>query len=127
MRNTSGLGRQHRHAAHLDADTVLQPARALSGDRGGLTADGQWRAVRNGFLLPARVVMACFAAKLRAAIRQEFGARQPRTAAGQEPAAVEICSTTGPHDSGNVQSGSAIPWARGVGYLARYCAAAARQ
>jgi hypothetical protein len=37
---------------------------------GGLTPDGQWKAVRNGFLLPVRVVMALFRGKLLAAIRQ---------------------------------------------------------
>ncbi len=37
---------------------------------GGLTAASQWVAVRNGFLLPMRVVMAVFRGKLRAAIRQ---------------------------------------------------------
>jgi hypothetical protein len=37
---------------------------------GGLTPDGQWQGVRNGFLLPARVVMAVFRGKLLAAIRQ---------------------------------------------------------
>jgi hypothetical protein len=34
---------------------------------GGLTPDGHWKAVRNGFLLPARVVMAVFRGKMRAA------------------------------------------------------------
>jgi hypothetical protein len=37
---------------------------------GGLNAAGQWVAVRNGFLLPMRVVMALFRGKLLAAIRQ---------------------------------------------------------
>jgi hypothetical protein len=37
---------------------------------GGRTSDGSWKAVRNGFLLPARVVMAVFRGKLLAAIRQ---------------------------------------------------------
>ena len=37
---------------------------------GGLTPDGSWKAVRNGFLLPVRVVMAVFRGKLLAAIRQ---------------------------------------------------------
>jgi Putative transposase len=37
---------------------------------GGLTAEGQWRAVHNGLLLPARVVMAVLRGKLLAAIRQ---------------------------------------------------------
>ena len=37
---------------------------------GGLSPAGQWKAVRNGFLLPARVVMAVFRGKMLAAIRQ---------------------------------------------------------
>jgi hypothetical protein len=37
---------------------------------GGLTPAGQWRAVRNGFLLPARVVMAVFRGKMVDAIRR---------------------------------------------------------
>src|SRR5262249_26089766 len=37
---------------------------------GGLPADGQWQAVRHGFLLPVRGVMAVFRGKLLAAIRQ---------------------------------------------------------
>lgn len=36
---------------------------------GGLTDEGQWRAVRHGLLLPARVVMAVFRGKLLAALR----------------------------------------------------------
>jgi hypothetical protein len=39
---------------------------------GGLTPAGQWVAVRNGFLLPARVVMAVFRGKMVDAIRQTF-------------------------------------------------------
>jgi hypothetical protein len=37
---------------------------------GGLTDAGPWRAVRHGFLLPARVVMAGFRGKLLAALRR---------------------------------------------------------
>lgn len=37
---------------------------------GGLSEAGQWVAVRNGFVLPMRVVMAVFRGKLLAAIRQ---------------------------------------------------------
>ena len=37
---------------------------------GGLTAAGDWVAVRHGFLLPMRVVMAVFRGKRRAALRQ---------------------------------------------------------
>ena len=39
---------------------------------GGRTSAGTWVAVRNGFLLPMRVVMAVFRGKLVAAIRQTF-------------------------------------------------------
>src|SRR6185369_8308184 len=39
---------------------------------GGLTPTGQWVAVRNGFLLPARVVMTVFRGKMVDAIRQTF-------------------------------------------------------
>jgi hypothetical protein len=39
---------------------------------GGLTASGDWKAVRNGFLLPARVGMAVFRGKMLDAIRRAW-------------------------------------------------------
>jgi len=39
---------------------------------GGLTPDGHWKAVRHGFLLPARVVMAVFRGKMLGALRRAF-------------------------------------------------------
>ena len=39
---------------------------------GGLSPDGHWQAVRNGFLLPARVVMAVFRGKMLGALRRAF-------------------------------------------------------
>jgi hypothetical protein len=39
---------------------------------GGLTPEGHWMAVRNGYLLPGRVVMAVFRGKLLDAIRRAF-------------------------------------------------------
>ena len=39
---------------------------------GGLTPDGPWKAVRHGFLLPARAVMAVFRGKMRDAIRRAW-------------------------------------------------------
>src|SRR5262249_127533 len=39
---------------------------------GGVTPAGQWVAVRNGFLLPVRVVMAVFRGQILAAIRQAW-------------------------------------------------------
>jgi hypothetical protein len=37
---------------------------------GGVTADGTWKPVRGGFLLPVRVVQALFPGKLLAALRE---------------------------------------------------------
>src|SRR2546427_916441 len=48
---------------------VLHPHVTCLVTGGGLTAAGDWKAVRNGFLLPARVVMAVFRGKMLAAIR----------------------------------------------------------
>jgi hypothetical protein len=39
---------------------------------GGRTSDGAWKAVRHGFLLPARVIMAVFRGKLLGALRRAF-------------------------------------------------------
>jgi hypothetical protein len=57
-------------ALHTWSQTlVLHPHLPCLVTGGGLTADGQWKAVRNGFLLPARVVMAVFRGKMLDAIR----------------------------------------------------------
>ena len=39
---------------------------------GGVTPDGHWKAVRQGFLLPARVVMAVFRGQMLDAVRRAF-------------------------------------------------------
>jgi transposase-like zinc-binding protein/putative transposase len=49
---------------------VLHPHLHCFVTGGGLTPDGHWQAVRHGFLLPARVVMAVFRGKMVAALRQ---------------------------------------------------------
>jgi hypothetical protein len=60
-------------ALHTWSQTlVLHPHVHCLVTGGGLTADGGWKAVRNGFLLPARVVMAVFRGKLLAALRQAW-------------------------------------------------------
>ena len=51
---------------------VLHPHLHCLVTGGGLTPDGQWQAVRQGFLLPARVVMAVFRGKMLDAIRQAY-------------------------------------------------------
>jgi hypothetical protein len=52
---------------------------------GGLTDAGHWRPVRNGFLLPVRVVMALFRGKLLAALRQGVTQGQLRLPEGRSP------------------------------------------
>jgi hypothetical protein len=60
-------------ALHTWSQTlVLHPHVHCLVTGGGRTAAGQWVAVRHGFLLPARVVMAVFRGKMLAAIRQTF-------------------------------------------------------
>ena len=57
-------------ALHTWSQTlVLHPHVHCLVTGGGLTTAGDWKAVRNGFLLPARVVMAVFRGKMLAAIR----------------------------------------------------------
>jgi hypothetical protein len=58
-------------ALHTWSQTlVLHPHVHCLVTGGGLTSEGSWKAVRNGFLLPVRVVMAVLRGKRLAAIRQ---------------------------------------------------------
>ena len=60
-------------ALHTWSQTlVLHPHVHCLVTGGGLTASGAWKAVRNGFLLPARVVMAVFRGKMLAALLQAW-------------------------------------------------------
>jgi Putative transposase/Transposase zinc-binding domain len=60
-------------ALHTWSQTlVLHPHVHCLVTGGGLTPDGHWKAVRNGFLLPARVVMAVFRGKMLGALRWAF-------------------------------------------------------
>jgi Putative transposase/Transposase zinc-binding domain len=60
-------------ALHTWSQTlVLHPHVHCLVTGGGLTPDGQWKAVRQGFLLPARVVMALFRGQMLEAIRQAY-------------------------------------------------------
>jgi hypothetical protein len=52
---------------------------------GGLTAEGQWRTVQHGFLLPVRVVMAVFRGKLLQAIDTAVHQGQLTLPAGMHP------------------------------------------
>jgi Putative transposase/Transposase zinc-binding domain len=58
-------------ALHTWSQTlVLHPHVHCLVTGGGLTPDGPWKAVRHGFLLPARVVMAVFRGKMLSALRR---------------------------------------------------------
>jgi hypothetical protein len=60
-------------ALHTWSQTlVLHPHVHCLVTGGGRTPDGHWKAVRNGFLLPARVVMAVFRGKMLGALRRAF-------------------------------------------------------
>src|SRR6266702_2469524 len=62
-------------ALHTWSQTlVLHPHIHCLVTGGGLTPDGHWVAVRHGFLLPARVVMAVFRGKLLDALRTAWHA-----------------------------------------------------
>jgi hypothetical protein len=60
-------------ALHTWSQTlVLHPHVHCLVTGGGVTPDGHWKAVRQGFLLPARVVMAVFRGKMLGALRHAF-------------------------------------------------------
>jgi hypothetical protein len=60
-------------ALHTWSQTlVLHPHVHCVVTGGGVTPDGHWKAVRQGFLLPARVVMAVFRGKMLGALRRAF-------------------------------------------------------
>src|SRR6201997_4947673 len=64
-------------ALHTWSQTlVLHPHLHCLVTGGGLTPAGQWVAVRHGFLLPARVVMAVFRGKMVDAIRRTLARRE---------------------------------------------------
>jgi len=71
-------------ALHTWSQTlVLHPPLHCLVTGGGLTGEGQWREVRNGFLLPVRVVMAVFRGKLLAALRRGLAQGQLRRPEGR--------------------------------------------
>ena len=73
-------------ALHTWSQTLVLPPHGhglVTG--GGLTPDGQWKAVRHGFLLPARVVMAVLRGTLLAAIRQALARAELALPEGVRP------------------------------------------
>jgi hypothetical protein len=75
-------------ALHTWSQTlVLHPHVHCLVTGGGLTADGHWKAVRNGFLLPARVVMAVFRGKMLDAMHQALAREELALSEGLRPQA----------------------------------------
>jgi Putative transposase/Transposase zinc-binding domain len=88
---------------------------------GGLTRTGQWVAVRHGFLLPSRVVMALFRGKLLAAVRRAVRQGQLQLPAGMPPQRCEKLLNKLGRQKWNVHIGERYPHGTGVLiYLARY-------
>jgi hypothetical protein len=88
---------------------------------GGLTEAGHWVAVRNGYLLPMRVVMALFRGKLLAAIRQELQCGRLTPPPGKRQQQVENLLNKLGRQRWNVHIRERYPHGQGVLiYLARY-------
>jgi Putative transposase/Transposase zinc-binding domain len=88
---------------------------------GGLHAAGHWVAVRNGFLLPMRVVMVLFRGKLRAAIREGIAQGQLTLPEGKGRQQVENLLNKLGRQQWNVHLRERYPYGQGVlVYLARY-------
>jgi hypothetical protein len=88
---------------------------------GGLTAEGQWRAVRHGFLLPVRVVMAVFRGKLLAALRAGLAHGQLALPAGRSGQQIANLLHKLGRTKWNVHIRERSPPGAGVlTYLARY-------
>jgi Putative transposase/Transposase zinc-binding domain len=88
---------------------------------GGLDQAGQWVAVRHGFLLPMRVVMAVFRGKLRAAIREGIVQGELTLPAGKSPQQWENLLNKLGRVKWNVHIRERYPHGEGVLiYLARY-------
>jgi Putative transposase/Transposase zinc-binding domain len=109
-------------ALHTWSQTlVLHPHLHCLVTGGGLTDAGHWRPVRNGFLLPVRVVMALFRGKLLAALRQGLAQGQLRLPAGRSPQQMANLLNQLGRTKWNVHIRERYPHGMGVLiYLARY-------
>jgi Putative transposase/Transposase zinc-binding domain len=109
-------------ALHTWSQTlVLHPHLHCLVTGGGLTDAGQWRPVRNGFLLPVRVVMAVFRGKLLAALRQGLAQGQLRLPEGRSHQQMANLLNKLGRTKWNVHIRERYPHGTGVlTYLARY-------
>lgn len=99
---------------------VLHPHLHCLVTGGGLHVAGQWGAVRNGFLLPMRVVMAVFRGKRRAAIHEGMQHGQLTPPAGRSRQQLENLLNKQGRQKWNVHIRERYPHGQGVlVYLAR--------
>jgi hypothetical protein len=100
---------------------ILHPHSHALVTGGGLTNTGRWVPVRNGFLLPSRVVMALFRGKLLAAIRRAFSQGQLHLPEGMRPQPCANLLNKLGRQRWNVYIRERYPYGQGVlTYLARY-------
>lgn len=109
-------------ALHTWSQTlVLHPHLHCLVTGGGLTDAGHWRPVRNGFLLPVRVVMVLFRGKLLAALDTAVRGGQLRLPASMTLRHWEILRNKLGRQKWNVHIRERYPHGTGVlTYLARY-------
>ncbi len=99
---------------------VLHPHLHCLVTSGGLAGD-TWQAVRNGYLLPARVVMPVFRGKLLAALRKALAHGQLTLPPGVTPHQLRMLFNRLGRQKWHVQIMERYPHGRGViTYLARY-------
>jgi Putative transposase/Transposase zinc-binding domain len=100
---------------------VLHPHSHCLVTGGGLTQAGQWVAVRHGFLLPMRVVMAVFRGNLRAALQQGLPRGQLTPPEGKSRQPLENLLNKLGRQKWNVPIRERYPHGQGIlVYLARY-------
>jgi hypothetical protein len=109
-------------ALHTWSQTlVLHPHLHCLVTGGGLTDAGHWRPVRNGFLLPVRVVMVVFRGKLLAALRQGLAPDPLTWPEGRSRQQMENLLNKLGRTKWNVHIRERYPHGTGVlTYLARY-------
>ena len=88
---------------------------------GGITKSGEWKPVKNGFLLPATVVREMYAKRMLAMIREELGAGRLRVPEGQRAESWQRVTIKLAKKKWNVKICERYSHGAGVAtYLARY-------
>jgi len=88
---------------------------------GGLTKSGEWKAIKNGFLLPVRVVRQVYADRMLRMIREELGAGRLRVPEGQHADSWQRVTIRLAKKKWNVKICERYTHGAGVAtYLARY-------